>query len=74
VLLRKEHGMSPRSSVRPVLDDVVGIWLEFFQLLIAKKYVLFATLIDAEPTDIERALFRHQRRIIWQIVLDASDQ
>src|SRR6267378_3998787 len=53
---------------------VVGIWLEFLELPDCKEYVLFAALIDAEPTYIERAFFRHQRWIIWQIMLDASDQ
>src|SRR5712664_4000544 len=53
---------------------IVSIWLNLFELPDCKEYVLFAALIDAEPTDIERAFFRHQRWIIWQIMLDASDQ
>src|SRR6266404_4023403 len=53
---------------------VVGIWLDLFELSDCKEYVLFAALIHPEPTDVERTLLRHQRRIIWQIMLDAGDQ
>src|ERR1700682_4228460 len=53
---------------------VVGIWLDLFELSDCKEYVLFAALIHPEPADIERTFLRHQRRIIWQIMLDAGDQ
>src|SRR5712664_666182 len=75
MLLGKEHGnvaairMSDQCQV-----IVVGIWLDLLELSDCIQYVLFAALIHPEPTDVERTFLRHQRRIIWQIMLDAGDQ